>query len=129
MPSDPGPLQVEVRANDTLANERTYLAYVRTALAFIAFGFVIARFSLFEREFAVLVHRPGEAAGLSTTFGTLMAFFGIFMALLGAWRYAATDNGLRRGRVVTLSGVLGYAISLVIVAIGAVVAFALMLYR
>ena len=92
MPSDPGPLQVEVRANDTLANERTYLAYVRTALAFIAFGFVIARFSLFEREFAVLVHRPGEASGLSTTFGTVMAFFGIFMALLGAWRYAATDR-------------------------------------
>jgi len=129
MPSDPGPLQVEVRANDTLANERTYLAYVRTALAFIAFGFVIARFSLFEREFAVLVHRPGEATGLSTTFGTVMAFFGIFMALLGAWRYAATDNGLRRGRVVTLSGVLGYAISLFVVAIGAVVAFALMLYK
>jgi len=129
MPSDPGQLPAEVRANDTLANERTYLAYIRTALAFIAFGFVIARFSLFEREFAVLVHRPGESAGLSTTFGTVMAFFGIFMAVLGAWRYAATDGGLRHGRVVTLSGALGYAIALFVVAIGVVVAFALMLYR
>ena len=63
MPSDPGPLQVEVRATDTLANERTFLAYVRTALAFIAFGFVIARFSLFAREFAMLVHRPGDDYG------------------------------------------------------------------
>ena len=55
------------RANDVLANERTYLAYIRTALAFIAFGFVVARFSLFAREFAALVALPGDAApGLST---------------------------------------------------------------
>ena len=129
MPSEQELQPTAVRANDTLANERTYLAYVRTALAFIAFGFVIARFSLFEREFAVLVHRPGEAAGLSTTFGTVMAAFGIFMALLGAWRYSATDRGLRLGRVVTLSAILGYAISLFVVAIGAIVAIALVLYR
>ncbi|MEO6913559.1 MAG: DUF202 domain-containing protein [Candidatus Baltobacteraceae bacterium] len=32
----------DVRAADALANERTYLAYVRTALAFIAFGFAQA---------------------------------------------------------------------------------------
>jgi len=36
------PTAAGVRATDALANERTYLAYVRTALAFIAFGFVIA---------------------------------------------------------------------------------------
>ena len=36
-------LEVAVHANDTLANERTYLAYVRTALAFIGFGFNGAR--------------------------------------------------------------------------------------
>ena len=77
-----------VRATDTLANERTYLAYIRTALAFIAFGFVIARFSLFAREFSTLVHSPNPEPGLSTTFGTAMAVFGIVVALLGAWRYA-----------------------------------------
>ena len=119
----------DVRATDTLANERTYLAYVRTALAFIAFGFVIARFSLFAREFSMLVHASNVEAGLSTTFGTAMAIFGIFVALLGAWRYARTDRGLREGRVSTLSGLAGYAISLFVVAIGAVVAFALVSYR
>jgi putative membrane protein len=118
-----------VRANDTLANERTFLAYVRTALAFIAFGFVIARFSLFAREFAALVHGANTAPGLSTMFGTAMALFGIFVALLGAWRYAATDRGLRDGRVVTLSGLTSYAISIFVVVIGAVVAFALVSYQ
>ena len=118
-----------VRATDTLANERTYLAYVRTALAFIAFGFVIARFSLFAREFAAMLHNGRAAPGLSSAFGTAMAYFGIIVALLGASRYAATDRGLREGRVVTLSSVTGYAISLFVVAVGAVVAFALLSYR
>jgi putative membrane protein len=118
-----------VRATDTLANERTYLAYVRTALAFIAFGFVIARFSLFAREFSILIHSSNPEPSLSTAFGTAMAVFGIVVALLGAWRYARTDRGLREGRIVTLSGLTGYAISLFVVAIGAVVAFALVSYR
>jgi putative membrane protein len=118
-----------VRATDTLANERTYLAYIRTALAFIAFGFVIARFSLVAREFSALAHVSNPEPGLSTTFGTLMAIFGIVVALLGAWRYARTDRGLREGRVSALSGLAGYLISFFVVAIGAVVAFALVSYR
>ena len=118
-----------IRATDTLANERTYLAYVRTALAFIAFGFVIARFSLFAREFATIAHGSMPEAGLSTTFGTAMALFGIVVALIGAWRYARTDRFLREGRISTLSGLGGYLISLFVVPIGAVVAFALLSYR
>jgi putative membrane protein len=118
-----------IRATDTLANERTYLAYIRTALAFIAFGFVIARFSLFAREFSTLSHRSNAEPGTSTFFGTGMAIFGIFVALLGAWRYARTDRFLREGRVSTLSGLAGYLISLFVVAVGAVVAFSLVSYR
>jgi putative membrane protein len=118
-----------IRATDTLANERTYLAYIRTALAFIAFGFVIARFSLFAREFSTLMRHSNTEPGFSTTFGTGMAIFGIFVALLGAWRYARTDRFLREGRVSTLSGLAGYLISLFVVAVGAVVAFSLISYR
>ena len=84
------------RANDTLANERTYLAYVRTALAFIAFGFVIARFSLFAREFArwstAQRRAPGRIDRLRNRDGTLRH---LTSRLLGAWRYAVTDRGLR----------------------------------
>jgi putative membrane protein len=123
------PMTVALRATDVLANERTYLAYIRTALAFIAFGFVIARFSLFAREFAALVHETVEGPGLSAGFGTTMALFGIFVALLGARRYAATDRGLREGRVVLLSSVTGYVVSLFVAVAGAIVAFALLLVR
>jgi putative membrane protein len=117
------------RANDVLANERTYLAYVRTALAFIAFGFVIARFSLFAREFAQLVHSKDAAPGLSTGFGTAMAICGIVMALFGSWRYATTARGLEQDRVVSLPSVAGYVISMAVAVVGAIVAFALLLYR
>jgi uncharacterized membrane protein YidH (DUF202 family) len=58
-----------------------------------------------------------------------MACFGIFVAVLGAWRYAATDRGLRTGKVVTLSSLTGYLVALFVVAVGAVVAFALMSYK
>lgn len=122
--------RVEVRANDTLANERTFLAYIRTALSFIAFGFVIARFSLFAKEFAQVIHSKDiSSAGLSTTFGTGMALFGIVIAALGAWRYAATDRGLRRGRVTILSGIGATLISVFVIVIAAIVAFELMSYR
>jgi len=118
-----------VRANDTLANERTFLAYVRTALSFIAFGFVIARFSLFTREFAQLVHEARPEKSSSIGFGIGMALFGILIALLGAWRHASTDRALRRGVVMALTGRTGYLISLFVSAIGAIVAFELISYR
>lgn len=118
-----------MRANDVLANERTFLAYVRTALAFIAFGFVIARFSLFEREFAAIVPARNPTPGLSTSSGTAMAVFGVLVALFGAWRYAVTDRALRDGRVVTLNTLVGYAISFFVMAVGAIVAFVLQLSR
>jgi putative membrane protein len=39
------------RARDHLANERTFLAWVRTGVATIVFGFAIGRFSIALREF------------------------------------------------------------------------------
>ncbi len=121
--------ETQVRANDTLANERTYLAYIRTALAFIAFGFVIARFSLFAREFSAFVHAAAPEKGVSVGFGTAMAIFGILIGVLGSWRYASTDRGLRRGLVVTLSAGGGYLIALFVTVVGAIVAFTLLSYR
>lgn len=121
--------ETPVRATDTLANERTYLAYLRTALAFIAFGFVIARFSLFAREFAGMLHGVAPQPGISSTFGSAMAVFGIGLAIFASWRYAQTDRGLRDGRLVALTPRAGYVMTIVVVAIGVVVALALIVYR
>lgn len=121
--------ETPVRATDTLANERTYLAYLRTGLAFIAFGFVIARFSLFAREFSGLLHGAVPQPGISSTFGAAMAVVGIFLALFASWRYVQTDRGLRDGRVVALTPRDSYVMAICVVVIGAVVALALIVYR
>ncbi|HET8995258.1 MAG TPA: DUF202 domain-containing protein, partial [Acetobacteraceae bacterium] len=35
--------------SDHAANERTFLAWIRTAIAIMAFGFLVAKFNLFLR--------------------------------------------------------------------------------
>jgi inner membrane protein YidH len=59
---------------DHAANERTFLAWVRTAIALMGFGFVVERFDLFLRATPVVVAshttsshnlRLGELAGLA----------------------------------------------------------------
>src|SRR6476646_7271039 len=51
------------KVSDHLANERTFLAWVRTSLGLIGLGFVLARMGLFLRQFA-LAATAGSPAGL-----------------------------------------------------------------
>ncbi len=59
------------------AAERTTLAWIRTGLAMIGFGFVVARFGLFLRELAA-------ARGLSPHQGRLSLWAGVALVALGA---------------------------------------------
>src|SRR5690606_38362258 len=43
------------QANDHLANERTLLAWVRTGIGIMAFGFVVVKFSLFVQQIGLLL--------------------------------------------------------------------------
>ena len=40
--------------NDHLANERTFLAWLRTGIGVMAFGFVVVKFSLFLKQFSLI---------------------------------------------------------------------------
>lgn len=113
------------RASDVLANERTFLAYARTALAFIAFGFVIARFSVFIREAEIVAHITLPSTGISTAFGSLMAACGALCGGFGAYRYVVTARALRSGGTSSLSDTAAITGAAVIAVIGLVVAFAL----
>jgi putative membrane protein len=53
------------RTRDYLANGRTFLAWVRTALALIGLGFVLARLDLFLRLAAGRGHEASEVARTS----------------------------------------------------------------
>lgn len=111
--------QSDVHATDTLANERTYLAYIRTAIALIAFGFVVAKFSLFVRETAALAQLTTAYSGtLSIVFGGAITALGVVVGIAGGYRYAITERALREGRVSSLSPSLAYAASIVLAAVG-----------
>lgn len=112
----------QLKATDVLANERTYLAYVRTALAFVAFGFVIARFSLFAREISLVAHVHISRAGSSVAFGTVMALLGALVGIVGAVRYARVERALRDGRVSALAPRMAYWGAALIAVVGALVA-------
>ena len=84
---------------DHAANERTFLAWVRTAIALTAFGFVVERFDLFLAVLApnstaghFAIHRSafGQVAGL----GLILA--GVAMTVLATVRFARTCQGDRR---------------------------------
>jgi len=69
---------ISKKASDHLANERTFLAWVRTGLSVMAFGFVVERFGLLLREL-------GLRLGNNTTGTTVhySKFLGITITLLG----------------------------------------------
>ena len=50
---------------DHAANERTFLAWVRTAIAVMAFGFLVERFNLFLRIAAAELGGRAGAAGVA----------------------------------------------------------------
>jgi putative membrane protein len=78
------------RARDHLANERTFLAWVRTGIATVIFGFAIGRFSIALREFMHLEGRPSETSGVTAWFGVISIVGGVLLILAGLARYRKT---------------------------------------
>lgn len=80
------------------AAERTLLAWVRTGLSMMGFGFVVARFGLFLREMAVAQgEAPAPHSGWSLWFGTALVVLGVFVSLGAAVGYWRTIARLDRG--------------------------------
>jgi putative membrane protein len=107
------------------AAERTLLAWVRTGLAMMGFGFVVARFGLFLRELASVEgntqpHRPG----VSLWVGTALVVLGVAVNLLAAWRHYATVGRLNRREPLEFRPLsLGIVVALVLAILGIVIAF------
>ncbi len=89
------------KATEYLANERTFLAWVRTSIAVISLGFVIAKFSLWLHEFALRLdpHAEPTRAGASLPIGISMMVLGGVLAGLAARRYYVVNRDIDRGRV------------------------------
>jgi putative membrane protein len=93
--------------SDHAANERTFLAWVRTAIAIMAFGFVVEKFDLFllvsSENFAKrTVNLP--VTGFSKFAGIAFIFLGTTMTLIAAWRFVLTARAIDKREVVPGTG-------------------------
>src|SRR5271163_4021456 len=85
-----GPIEGNPRAalSDYLAAERTLLAWIRTGLALMGFGFVVARFGLFLQQLQAIQHAAtDESFGFSLWFGTALIAVGVVVNILAGWHH------------------------------------------
>jgi putative membrane protein len=85
------------RYSDHAANERTFLAWVRTAIAIMAFGFVVAKFDLFLRLAGAEVaakRMPGVHSFIGDLAGVLLFALGASVMALAALRYHKTAKDI-----------------------------------
>jgi putative membrane protein len=83
-------------ASDHLANERTFLAWIRTSIALMGFGFVVVKFSLFVRQLSLVVtgHSVTPVKGFSGVIGMCLVAIGALTALIGYLRYRRIEKQL-----------------------------------
>jgi putative membrane protein len=85
---------------DNLAEERTFLAWIRTAISLMGFGFVVAHFGISAGGFPIAQHASGVPPhGLSLWLGTVLIAVGVVVNLFSARRHMRLAGELRRAHV------------------------------
>lgn len=109
------------KASDHLANERTFLAWVRTSISIIVFGFVVAKFGITLREFLRMRSGAEHEGGVSLAIGIGFMTMGIGMAIVSSIRYRRTmqqldaDQFEPAGAIVTILGVVAALFGMILV--------------
>jgi putative membrane protein len=117
--------------SDYLAAERTLLAWIRTGLALMGFGFVVARFGLFLQALqAGQSNFQPRPYGPSFWFGTALIVLGVVVNIVCAWNHIRLVRELNRGgtafnrpsflaiSVAGILAVLGLAMAIYLVSVG-----------
>jgi putative membrane protein len=91
----PGSTQ-DNKSREHLANERTFLAWIRTSIALMGFGFVIVKFALFLKEISVVMEGKinMQSKGRSAVIGVIMVALGILVAIMAYWQYRRIQRQL-----------------------------------
>jgi putative membrane protein len=82
------------------AAERTLFAYIRTGLALMGFGFVVARFGLFLRQLSDATGTPlslGRPTGFSGLIGIALVLCGVGLCAYAPIWFQRTVQRLERG--------------------------------
>ena len=110
------------KTSDHLANERTFLAWIRTGIGIMAFGFVVVKFSLFLKQLTVILGKSPvmPARGFSSVIGIALVGLGLLTTAFAYWRFKRTQREIESSSYQSSS----LAIS---VLVGLILAFAVVL--
>jgi putative membrane protein len=76
-----------VDLRDYLAEERTFLAWIRTGIALMGFGFVVARFGIFGDQLHLQQFSAAQPLEFSPWFGAALVATGTLVNLFSARRF------------------------------------------
>jgi len=111
------------RAAEHLDNERTFLAWVRTTVALISLGFVVARVS------PSLANAGASSASRifarTQPAGIALVVFGALVTVLAAWRYDNVNRQIEAGVVKTDRAMVWIVTVLIVILSAAAVAYML----
>jgi putative membrane protein len=96
----PRELNQKAGLSDYLAAERTFLAWIRTGLALMGFGFVVARFGLFLEQAQAFQAAPLEKGyGFSLWFGTILIAVGVILNVFAGFHHMILVRKLESGEI------------------------------
>lgn len=90
---------ISKKVTDHLANERTFLAWVRTGLSIIAFGFVVERFGLLLRELGLRLNQQPIVTGhYSTLIGIALTLLGTLVLIVALYNFLQARRAIEAER-------------------------------
>jgi putative membrane protein len=108
--------------SDHAANERTFLAWVRTAIAVMGFGFIIERFDIFLATMASghTSSRPvAHGFGFANEAGLAFILIGVAMTVISAVRFFRIAKQIDQTEAVaSLGSVVDLALAALLVLLG-----------
>jgi putative membrane protein len=112
------------RLQQYLANQRTFLSWLRTSIALIGLGFAIERFSLFLQQFRLIANPDTTGNAASATAHDYSALVGIGMIIVGTGlivyalkNYLESNKTIASGKYIPKNTII-YTTSATIIGLG-----------
>lgn len=97
------------KVNDHLANERTFLSWIRTSLGIMGFGFVVVKFSLFVKQITMMINPEitlSNSHGYSSIVGVAIVIVGSLTTILACLKYHKTGRQIEEDSYIPSASVI-----------------------